>query len=217
MTRSTQHLLPTGTHNLLAYRAARQAALRCLLIAQKAGPVPGDLKDQLIRSATGIPRNIAEGAGRTGKDRTHLFRIAYGSAHEASDTLEGAPRPIIADRREARIGRAARWAARSAGGAAPRSRRGQRSRCCRAGARPLAGADLWAHPHGELSPKRSPGPGRGSGFRRDPRGGETKRVTTPSPVWLRCSQPDEWRRVPSAVPARPSWCTGPSVPARRSR
>jgi len=88
MPHSTQHLLPTGTHNLLAYRAARQAVLRCLLIAQKAGPVPGDLKDQLIRSATGISRNIAEGAGRTGKDRTHLFRIAYGSAHEASDTLQ---------------------------------------------------------------------------------------------------------------------------------
>ena len=88
MPRPTQHLLPTGTHNLLAYRAARRAALRCLLIAQKAGPVPGDLKDQLIRSATGVPRNIAEGVGRTGKDRTHLFRIAYGSAHEASDTLQ---------------------------------------------------------------------------------------------------------------------------------
>ncbi len=47
--------------------------------------VPAPLKpiaDQIIRSASSVPANIAEGAGRTGRDRMHHWRIAYGSAKE---------------------------------------------------------------------------------------------------------------------------------------
>ena len=47
--------------------------------------VPAPLKpiaDQLIRSASSVPANLAEGAGRSGRDRIHHFRIAYGSAKE---------------------------------------------------------------------------------------------------------------------------------------
>ena len=47
--------------------------------------VPAPLKsiaDQVIRSSSSVPANIAEGAGRTGRDRMHHWRIAYGSAKE---------------------------------------------------------------------------------------------------------------------------------------
>jgi four helix bundle protein len=47
--------------------------------------VPAPLKpiaDQVIRSASSVPANLAEGAGRTGRDRIHHWRIAYGSAKE---------------------------------------------------------------------------------------------------------------------------------------
>jgi len=47
--------------------------------------VPAPLKpiaDQVIRSASWVPANLAEGAGRSGRDRTHHWRIAYGSAKE---------------------------------------------------------------------------------------------------------------------------------------
>ncbi len=47
--------------------------------------VPAPLKplaDQVIHSASSVPANIAEGAGRTGRDRMHHWRIAYGSAKE---------------------------------------------------------------------------------------------------------------------------------------
>jgi four helix bundle protein len=47
--------------------------------------VPAPLKpiaDQVIRSASSVPANIAEGAGRSGRDRLHHYRIAYGSAKE---------------------------------------------------------------------------------------------------------------------------------------
>ena len=47
--------------------------------------VPSPLKpiaDQVIRSASSVPANIAEGAGRSGRGRLHHYRIAYGSAKE---------------------------------------------------------------------------------------------------------------------------------------
>jgi four helix bundle protein len=41
-----------------------------------------DLARQIFRSASSISANLAEAGGREGKDRTHLFRIAAGSARE---------------------------------------------------------------------------------------------------------------------------------------
>jgi four helix bundle protein len=87
MKASTQTLLPSGVRGLRAYRVARRAAFLCTVIAQRAERVPGDTKDQLVRAANAIPRNVAEGSGRVGRDRSHFFRIAYSSALEASDTL----------------------------------------------------------------------------------------------------------------------------------
>ncbi len=52
--------------------------------------VPAPLKpvaDQVIRSASSVPANLAEGAGRSGRDRIHHFRIAYGSAKEVDTHL----------------------------------------------------------------------------------------------------------------------------------
>jgi len=52
--------------------------------------VPAPLKpiaDQIIRSASSVPANLAEGAGRSGRDRLHHWRIAYGSAKEVDTHL----------------------------------------------------------------------------------------------------------------------------------
>jgi four helix bundle protein len=52
--------------------------------------VPAPLKsiaDQLIRSANSVPANLAEGHGRTGRDRKHYWRIAYASAKEVDSHL----------------------------------------------------------------------------------------------------------------------------------
>ena len=40
------------------------------------------LADQVVRSASSVPANLAEGNGRIGKDRLYHFRVAYGSAKE---------------------------------------------------------------------------------------------------------------------------------------
>jgi len=42
----------------------------------------GDLARQVVRAASSIAANVAEGSWRAGKDRTHFFRIAAGSAEE---------------------------------------------------------------------------------------------------------------------------------------
>ena len=45
------------------------------------------IADQIIRSASSVPANLAEGAGRSGRDRFHHWRIAYGSAKEVDTHL----------------------------------------------------------------------------------------------------------------------------------
>ncbi len=45
------------------------------------------LADQLRRAASSVPANLVEGRRRTGRDRTHHYRIAAGSAAEAATAL----------------------------------------------------------------------------------------------------------------------------------
>jgi four helix bundle protein len=60
------------------------------------------LADQVVRSASSVPANLAEGQGRSGRDRAYHWRIAYGSAREIDSHLEllagaGAINPQRAD------------------------------------------------------------------------------------------------------------------------
>jgi len=45
------------------------------------------LADQVIRAASSVPANLAEGHGRTGRDRLHFWRIAYATAQEIDSHL----------------------------------------------------------------------------------------------------------------------------------
>jgi four helix bundle protein len=45
------------------------------------------LANQVVRSASSVPANLAEGNGRVGRDRLHHFRIALGSAREVDTHL----------------------------------------------------------------------------------------------------------------------------------
>ena len=72
---------------LAVYEHAVEAAGIAVALAVK---VPAPLKpiaDQLVRSASSVPANLAEGHSRTGRDRAHLWRIAFGSAKEVDSHL----------------------------------------------------------------------------------------------------------------------------------
>ena len=73
--------------NLIVHRKAVEAAAQAISLVMR---VPAPLKsiaDQLIRSASSVPANLAEGHGRFGRDRAHHWRIAYASAKEVDSHL----------------------------------------------------------------------------------------------------------------------------------
>jgi four helix bundle protein len=74
--------------NLVALDKALEAASFAINLVMR---VPAPLKsiaDQVIRSASSVPANLAEGHGRSGRDRMHLWRIAYASAKEVDCHLK---------------------------------------------------------------------------------------------------------------------------------
>ena len=73
--------------NLVAHEKAVEAAGTAIKLVMK---VPAPLKsiaDQVVRSASSVPANLAEGHGRSGRDRLHHWRIAYASAKEVDSHL----------------------------------------------------------------------------------------------------------------------------------
>ena len=48
------------------------------------------LGKQLTRALASVPMNLAESGGRTGADRVHFYRIAYGSLREVNACLDTA-------------------------------------------------------------------------------------------------------------------------------
>ena len=70
-----------------AHDLARDAAIIVLGLVREAPPTVRSLADQTVRAVTSVPLNLAEGAGRRGRDRLHHWRIAYGSALEARTAL----------------------------------------------------------------------------------------------------------------------------------
>jgi len=73
--------------NLAAHEKALEAAGIAIACVMR---VPSPLKsiaDQVVRSASSVPANLAEGHGRIGRDRMRFWRIAYASAKEVDSHL----------------------------------------------------------------------------------------------------------------------------------
>jgi four helix bundle protein len=66
---------------------AIEAASIAIRIASKVSAPLKTVADQVVRSAASGPANLAEGNGRSGRDRLHHFRIALGSAREVGTHL----------------------------------------------------------------------------------------------------------------------------------
>jgi len=83
--------------NLIAHEKALAAAGDAIALVLR---VPAPLKsiaDQVIRSASSVPANLAEGHGRSGRDRVHFWRIAYASAKEVDSHLRLLARAGVID------------------------------------------------------------------------------------------------------------------------
>ena len=83
----TMSIAATNT-DLIAHTKALEAAGLAIQLVMR---VPAPLKsiaDQVIRSAASVPANLAEGHGRSGRDRMHHWRIAFASAKEVDSHLK---------------------------------------------------------------------------------------------------------------------------------
>ena len=72
---------------LVAHEKALEAAGIAIRLVMRTPTPLKSIADQVIRSASSVPANLAEGHGRSGRDRIHFFRIAYASAKEVDSHL----------------------------------------------------------------------------------------------------------------------------------
>jgi four helix bundle protein len=80
-------LVPVPRHRLDAYSVAVQAACLVLPHLRSVPAAYRNLGDQCSRAVSSVGLNAAEGLGRRGRVRDNHFRIAYGSALEATAAL----------------------------------------------------------------------------------------------------------------------------------
>jgi len=78
---------PHPSSNFLTLSKAEEAAGSAIAVALKVPAPLRSLADQVIRSAASVPANLAEGAGRAGKDRAYHWRVSYASAKEVETHL----------------------------------------------------------------------------------------------------------------------------------
>ncbi len=69
------------------FRVLKLALELIRLLRQLVHLLDGDLSRQLCRAATSVVLNLAEGNGRSGKDRKRFFRISKGSLGEVEAAL----------------------------------------------------------------------------------------------------------------------------------
>jgi len=87
--------------NLIAYDKALSAAGSAIGLVKRVPAPLKSLADQVIRSAASVPANLAEGHGRSGRDRTHHWRIAFASAKEVDCHLSLLMEAGAVDRQQA--------------------------------------------------------------------------------------------------------------------
>jgi four helix bundle protein len=75
---------------LVAYTNAVQIIHALRPVVEQLKSYNANIADQVVRAATSITLNVAEGSRRTGKDRKRHHRYAAGSAQEVVAALETA-------------------------------------------------------------------------------------------------------------------------------
>jgi len=76
-----------ATTDFIAHEKAIEAAGLAIRLPMRVPAPLRPIADQAIRSASSVAANLAEGRGRSGRDRLHFYRIAYASAKEVDSHL----------------------------------------------------------------------------------------------------------------------------------
>jgi four helix bundle protein len=88
--------------NLIAHEKALNAAAEGIALVMRIPSPLRSIADQVIRSANSVPANLAEGHGRSGRDRLRFWRIAYASAKEVDSHLRLLTKAGAVDRAKAK-------------------------------------------------------------------------------------------------------------------
>jgi len=76
---TTKNLTANVTHgNFYALELAVHAAGTAIALVDRVPPKLRSLQDQVIRSASSVPANLAEGHGRSGRDRHYHYLLPTG-------------------------------------------------------------------------------------------------------------------------------------------
>jgi len=86
-----------ATTDFIAHEKALEAAGIAIRLAMRVPAPLRPIADQAIRSASSVAANLAEGRGRSGRDRLHFYRIAYASAKEVDSHLRLLVRAVLID------------------------------------------------------------------------------------------------------------------------
>src|SRR5210317_2327238 len=97
---ATMDNTPTNGNLIVTEKAITAAAEAISLVRRVPAPLKS-LADQVIRPAASVPANLSEGHGRTGRDRTHHWRIAFASAKEVDTHIRLLTQSNTVDRRRA--------------------------------------------------------------------------------------------------------------------
>ena len=79
---------PQTGRGLVALQVAQDAAVGTITLMQTLPPALRSYQDQAIRSTGSVVLNLAEGAGRRGRDRARFWQVAFGSAKEAQAAVQ---------------------------------------------------------------------------------------------------------------------------------
>ena len=73
---------------LVALQVAQDVAVGTITLMQTLPPALRSYQDQAIRATGSVVLNLAEGAGRRGRDRARFWQVAFGSAKEAQAAVQ---------------------------------------------------------------------------------------------------------------------------------
>lgn len=86
-------------HGLVALSVAEDAAVEVVELTRGMPAALKSYRDQAIRASASAVLNLAEGAGRRGRDRRRFWQVAHASAKETLSAMRVAVRVNAVDRK----------------------------------------------------------------------------------------------------------------------